>query len=145
MELAGKVRDALQGIHVAQSGQLADLFEGIGSHHGADRDRVVRVEDLLGPEQGKKCVDRFLFGDIDLLHGVGEDEAVHTDHHREGELFREGEGLDVEIGSLLVGGGEQLDPSGVACGHGVAVVVPDIDGCADGPVGQGHDDGEFES
>ena len=40
--------------------------------------------------------------------------------------------------------GEELDPSGVAGGHGVAVVVPYVDGCADGPVGQGHDDREPE-
>ena len=40
--------------------------------------------------------------------------------------------------------GEQLDPAGVARRHGVAVVVPDVDGGADGPVGQRHDDGQPE-
>ena len=60
------------------------------------------------------------------------------------QLLGEPEGLDVQVGGLLVGLGEQLDPAGVTGRHGVAVVVPDVDGRAHGTVGQRHDDGQPE-
>ena len=75
---------------------------------------------------------------------MGEDEPVHADHDGDGDLFGEAEGLDVQVSGLLDRLGEQLDPAGVARRHGIAVVVPDVDGGADGPVGQGHDDGQSE-
>jgi hypothetical protein len=53
--------------------------------------------------------------------------------------------LDVQVGRLLVRLGEELDPAGVARGHGVAVVVPDVDGRADRPVGEGHDDRQSQT
>ena len=76
---------------------------------------------------------------------MGEDEAVHADHDRERELLGEAEGLDVEVGGLLVRLGEELDPSRVPYRHGVAVVVPDVDRRADGPVGQCHHDRQPET
>ena len=53
-------------------------------------------------------------GDVDALVGVGEDEAVHADHHRQRELLGEAERLDVQVERLLVGLGEELDPAAVA-------------------------------
>src|SRR3954451_13843198 len=41
-------------------------------------------------------------GQLDLLDCVGEDEAVHAHHHGQRELLGEAEGLDVQVGGLLV-------------------------------------------
>ena len=76
---------------------------------------------------------------------MGEDEAVHAHHDGEGELFGEAEGLNVQIRRLLIRLGEELDPAGVAHGHGVAVVVPDVDRRTNCPVGECHDDWQTET
>ena len=73
-----------------------------------------------GSNGGRKASTCSWVGDVDPLVGVGEDEAVHADHHRQRELLREPEGLDVQVERLLVGLGVELDPAGVALGHRVA-------------------------
>jgi hypothetical protein len=90
-------------------------------------------------------VDLLLVGDVDLVVGVGEDEAVHADHHRQRQLLRDPEGLDVHVQRLLVGLGVELDPARVALGHRVRVVVPDVDRGADRPVGDRHHDRQAEA
>ena len=90
-------------------------------------------------------VDLLLCGQVHAFDGVGEDETVHAHHDRERELLGQTERLDMEVSRLLVGLGEQHDPAGVADGHGIAVVVPDVDRCADGAVGERHHDGQAEA
>ena len=105
----------------------------------------MRIEELAGLVGREEGVDVALLGHVNAFDGVGEDEAVHAHHDREGELFGEAEGLDVQIRRLLIGLGKELDPAGVAHGHGVTVVVPDVDWRTNGPVGERHDDRETES
>ncbi len=58
---------------------------------------------------GRKIgVDRRLIGYVDLLDGVGEDEAVDAYHGRDREFLGQPEGDDVQVGRFLVGFGEQL-------------------------------------
>ena len=124
--------------------QVAHLLERLGPHHGADGVGLCGVEHLARLVGRQECIDLLLRGKVHPLSGVGEDEPVHADHHGDGDLLREAKGLDVQVGGLLDRLGEQLDPAGVARGHSVAVVVPDVDGGADGAVGQRHDDGKPE-
>ena len=143
-ELRAELADAAQRSELAGVGEVAHLFERLRPDHGADGVRVCRVEDLAGLVRGQERIHLLLGRQIDPLGGVGQDEAVHADHDRDGDLLGQAEGLDVQVRCLLDRLGEQLDPSGVARRHGVAVVVPYVDGRADGPVGQGHDDREPE-
>ena len=125
--------------------QVAHLLERLGSHHGADGEGSGGVEHLARLIGRQECIDLFLGGKVHPLSGVGEDEPVHADHHGDGDLLGEAKGLDVQVGSLLdCLPAQQLDPAGVARCGGVAVVVPDVDGGADGAVGQRHDDGKPE-
>ena len=54
-ELRGQGGDPLEGVELAEVGEVADLLEGLGADHRADRDRVVGVEHLarlVGREEG---------------------------------------------------------------------------------------------
>ena len=51
----------------------------------------------------------------------------------------------MEIGGLLVGLGEELDPSGFAERHRVGVVVPDVDRRANRAGSQGHHNREAKA
>jgi hypothetical protein len=105
----------------------------------------LRVEHLARLEGRQVGVDLLLRRDVEALVGVRQDEAVHAHHHRHRQLLGEAEGLDVQVGRLLVGLGVELDPAGVAHRHGVGVVVPDVDRRADGAVADGHDDGQAQA
>lgn len=48
-----------------------------------------------------------------------------------GRLLRDAEGLDVQVDGLLIGLRKELDPTAVTLAHGVRMVVPDVDRCAD--------------
>ena len=76
---------------------------------------------------------------------MGQNEAVHADHHGQGEFLGDAEGLDVQVHGFLIGFGEELQPAAVALAHRVGVVVPDVDGRADGAVGDRHDDRQTET
>ena len=78
------------------------------------------VEQLPRLERRQEDVDLHLRGHLDALDGVREDEAVHADHDRRGELLGQAERLDVQVERLLVGLRVQLDPARVALGHRVA-------------------------
>jgi hypothetical protein len=96
---------------------------------------VVGIQHLAGLVRGEEGIHLRLVGNVDSLHRMGEDESVHAHHDRERELLGQSEGLDMEVGGFLVGLGEELDPPRIPHGHGVAVVVPDVDRGPDGPIG----------
>ena len=51
----------------------------------------------------------------------------------------------MQVGGFLVVLGVELQPTGISLAHGVSVIIPDVDGCADGPVGDSHDDGHSQA
>ena len=98
-----------------------------------------------GRNVGRAASTSCWVGYVDLLERVGEHEAVHADHHRDGQLFGDAEGEDVQVGRGLVVGGVELHPAGVAHRHRVALVVPDVDGSTERAVGDGHDERQPEA
>ena len=143
-ELPRDLGDHVERLHLRGVHEVLDLRERLGADHGPDRHRVGGVEDLPGLEPRQERVDLLLRRDVDALVGVREDEAVHADHHRERDLLGELERLDVQVDGLLVGLRIELEPAGVALGHRVAVVVPDVDRGADRAVGHRHHDRQAE-
>ena len=73
---------------------------------------------------------------------MGKDETVEVDEDRELNLGVLGdlETDDAHVVGLLDVLAEDGEPSGVPGGHDVTVVVVDVDGSADGPVGDCHHD-----
>jgi hypothetical protein len=108
--------------------QVAHLGKGFGADQCAKAHRVGRIEELPRLVTRQERIDLLLRGYVDAFVRMGQDEAVHADHHRTGQLFRQPERLDVQVQRFLIGFGEQLDPAGVAHRHAVGMVVPDIDG-----------------
>ena len=143
-ELCTQLPDAPERGQLAGVGQVADFLERLGPHHGSDGIGVGGVEHLARLVGRKERVHLRLAGQVDPLGCVGEDESVHAHHHRDRQLLGQAEGLDVQVCRLLDRLREELDPAGIAGGHGVAVVVPDIDRRANSAVGQRHDDGQPE-
>jgi len=117
----------VEGLHLLDVREVSHLRERFGTDHRADRDRLVGIEYLARLEARQERVDVPLLGDVDGFESVGEHEAVHAHHDRDGELLGQLERLDVEVGRLLGRLGVQLDPSAVALRHRVGVVVPDVD------------------
>jgi hypothetical protein len=95
-----------------------------------------------GFEGRKERIHRFLLGHIHHVRGVGEEEPVLQDHHRQENLLGNFEGLDDRVESLLGALAVELDPARIPLGQTVAVVAPDIPGRANGPVGVDHDHGQ---
>ena len=120
--------------------EVANLFEGLGADHGADGDRIIGIEHLTRLVRGQEPVDHRLIEHVHTFYRVGEDESVHAHHHRHREFLGQAKSLHVQIGGLLVGLGEELNPPRVAHGHRVAVIVPNVDGGADGAIGERHHD-----
>jgi hypothetical protein len=120
--------------------KVAHFHESLGADHGADRHRLGGIEHLARLVGRQEGVDLGLRRDVDPLHRVRQDEAVHAHHHRHRQFLAEAEGLQVQVRRFLVGLGEQLQPAAVALAHRVAVVVPDVDRRADRPVGHRHHD-----
>ena len=144
-EVVGDLADDVEGAELAVRHQVLHLGVGLRPHHRPDRDRLVRVEPLPRLERREVGVDLVLSRYVDLLHRMGQHEAVHADHHRQGEPLGQGEGLHVQVDGLLVGRREQHQPSGVALGERVGVVVPDVDRRAQCTVGHGHHHRQTES
>ena len=126
-------------------GEETDLGERLWPHQGTDCDRIGRIEDLTRLEGWQERVDLLLGRDVDALGRVGEHEPVHVHHDGQRQVLGEAERLDVQVGGFLVGLGEEHHPPRVPYGHRVAVVVPDVDGCPDRPVGKGHHDRKAEA
>ena len=118
--------------------------ERLGTDQGTDRDRLCRIEHLRRFERREERVHVRLHGKVDALERVRQDEAVDAYHDRHAQLLGQAEGNHVQVRGLLVRLGEELDPSGVAQRHGVGVVVPDVDGRADGPRAERHHDRQPE-
>ena len=51
----------------------------------------------------------------------------------------------MQVGGLLVRFRVELEPPGVALAHRIRMVVPDVDGSADRPVRDRHDDREAKA
>ena len=145
LELGGDLGDHVERLHLLGVGEVLDLGEGLRPDHRADRHRVGRVEHLARLEGGEEGVDLLGLGHVDPLDRVGEDEAVHADHHRQRERLGDPERLHVQVGRLLVVLGVELQPAAVALGHRVGVVVPDVDRGADRAVGDRHHDRQAEA
>ncbi len=143
-ELVGPGRDEFERLPLLGVGEIAHLHERLGPDHGADRDRVGRVEHLARRVGGQVGIDLLLRRQVDALVGVGEDEPIHAHHHRQRELLAEPEGLDVQVERLLVVLREELDPAAVALAQRVGVVVPDVDRRADRAVRDRHHDRQAE-
>jgi hypothetical protein len=101
---------------------------------------VCGIEDLTGLVRRQEGVDGGWIRHVETLDRMGQDEPVHADHHRQGQLLGESERLEVEIDRLLVRSRIELDPAAVAHRHGIGVVVPDVDRRTDRPVGDRHHD-----
>ena len=69
---------------------------------------MCRIEDLTRFIVGQEPLDLLCFGNVHDLHRVGQDEAIHADHDRDGELFGDTERLNVQVSSLLVRLGIEL-------------------------------------
>ena len=82
--------------------------------------------------------------DMYLLHRVGEEEAIQTDHGggKHIGMFTDAHGGQVEVQHVLHGSGVELEPAGVPLGHGILVVAPQGPGCHQGAVDHGHDHGD---
>jgi len=124
--------------------EVAYFRECFRADHGANRHRILGIEHLPGFVRWQERVDLFLAGYVHALVGVRQNEAVHAHHHRQADLLRQLERLDVQIKRFLVGFGEQLNPAGVALRERVGMIVPDVDRCADCTVGHGHHDRQAE-
>lgn len=59
-----------------------DLRERLRADHGTDGERVLGIQTVQRSEGRHQRVHLLLVGYVDGLHGVGEDEPVHVDHHR---------------------------------------------------------------
>ena len=88
--------------------EIAYFGEGFRADHRADRYGLLRIEDLPRFERRQIRIDLLLGGHVDALVSVREDEAVHAHHHRQRELLREPERLDVQVERFLAGFGEEL-------------------------------------
>jgi SAM-dependent methyltransferase len=144
-ELARDLGQDVERLHLLRMHEVANLGERLGTDHRADRHGIVGVEHLLRLEPREERVDLCLARELDRLHGVGQDEAVHADHHGKRDLLGELERLQVQVDRLLVRLGVELDPAAVTLRHRVGVVVPDVDGRADRPVRDGHHDRQAEA
>ena len=144
-ELVGPGGNQLQRLLLLGVREVAHLHERLGTDHGADRDRLGRVEHLARFVGRQVRVHLGLRRQVDALVGMRQDEAVHAHHDRQRQLLGQPESLDVQVERFLVVLGEQLQPAAVALAQCVGVVVPDVDRRADGAVGHGHDDGQAEA
>ena len=139
------LRDKVDSLQHLVVGDVAHLGEGFGADHRADRQRVVGVQYLTRFVGRQELFDLFGFRQVDLFDRVGQNKAVHAHHHRNAEFLRDAERLHVQVRGLLIVFGEQLYPPGIALAHRVAVVIPNVDGRADGPVRHGHHDGKTQT
>ena len=101
-----------------------------------------RIERVGRLERRQELRHLLLLRDGEGHVGVRQEVAVVAHHHRDAGGLRHAEGLQGVVDDLLVVAGVDLDPAGVALRDGVLVVVPDVPGSADGPVGHAHDDGQ---
>ena len=76
---------------------------------------------------------------------MSEDIAIHADHNRTTEFFRQAKRLNMKIHGFLIIFRKQLNPAGIPHGHAIRMIVPDIDRRAEGAIGNGHDNGKTQS
>lgn len=140
VELLCQRRNQVKRLHLPGMREVANFGEGLRPDHRTDGDRLRGVQHLAWCAGRQPGVDLLLGRDVDTFVRVRQDETVHADHDRQGQLLGDAKRLDVQVQGLLVGFGKDLDPAGIAHRHAVGVVVPDVDRGADGAVGHGHHD-----
>jgi hypothetical protein len=89
-------------------------------------------------EGRQETIDLLLAGKLDLFHGMGQHETIHTHHHRQFSAFGNSVGLNGGVHGFLIVGAINLNPAGIAHRHRILLVVPDRQGCTYGAVGAGH-------
>ena len=144
LELVGELRNQLQRAQLLVVREIAHFHERFRPDHRAHADRLGRIQHLARLEGRQVGIDLALGRHIDALDGMGQDEAVHADHHRTRQRLRQAEGLDMKVQRFLVGLGMQLDPAGIAHGHAVRVVIPDVDRGPDRAIADRHHDRQAE-
>ncbi|CAN4017152.1 hypothetical protein AJOOGB_AJOOGB_02370, partial [Dysosmobacter welbionis] len=89
-----------------------------------------------------ELLDLLCLHQLDVLDGVGGDEAVLAHHDGQAHRLRDPHGLQVVVVGLLVRLRKQHQPAGIPHAHGVGVVVVDVDGAGQGAAGDGQRDGQ---
>ncbi len=120
------------GLHVVHRG-------GIGAHG----DGLVLVQQVvLGLVLAHELPHRLGFLQLNVLDGVGGDEAVLADHDGQGHRLADPHGLEIVVIGLLVRLGKQHQPARVPDTHGVGVVVVNVDGAGQGAAAHRQGDGQ---
>ena len=78
---------------------------------------MIGIELLTGPIGRQKRIDRRLIRNVHLFKSMRQDEPVHANHHGDGHLFCNAEGLNVEIARFLIIFCEKLNPAAIALAH----------------------------
>jgi len=132
----------LEGLVLGFAGFGVNVRHTNGSHgHG-----IGRVELNLGHVGRQKLLDFRLGRHLERLDHVAQGEAVQVDLHRQKDPLVLGnpESDGHEVHHFLAEFTDELNPPGVSGVHEIGMVVPDVDGGAQSPVGHGHDDGQTE-
>ena len=82
LEFRGEVRNQPQRAQLFVVREVTHFGECLRPDQGADAHRVSRIENLSRLVWRKECIDLFLRRHVDALIRVGQDKAVHADHHR---------------------------------------------------------------
>ena len=145
LELRSQRRNQFQRLLLLVVLQIADFEKRLRAHHRADRHRIIAIQHLHRLEARQIGINLRLGRDVHAIIGMGQDEAIDADHHRAGQRFGKAECLDMQIRRLLIGLGVELDPAGIAQGHAVGMIVPDVDRRADGAIADGHHDRQSQT
>ncbi|OIQ66404.1 hypothetical protein GALL_520250 [mine drainage metagenome] len=140
LKLGRKTRDHLQRVHLFLMAKIAHLGKRLGPDHRADGIGIVHVEHLHRIEGWQEHIHLFLRRHVDSLEGVGQDEAIHADHHRARQFLGNAEGEDVQVGGFLIGFRVKLNPTRILQRHRIRMIVPYVDRCANGAVAHRHHD-----
>ena len=99
---------------------------------------------VFGVVFADKGLHRFVLLQFDVLQRVGGDEAVLADHDGQTHVggLTDAVGHQIVVIGLLIVLGVDLDKAGVPLGHGVGVVMVDIDGAGQSAAGHGQHDGQ---
>ena len=118
---------------------VANLGKGFRTYHSADGYGICGIKNLAWFKGRQKTIHLFLIGHIHSLVSVGQDKTVYTYHDRHAQSLCNFKGLDMHINRLLIGLCKQLNPSGIPHGHGIGLVIPDIDRRTNRTVAHRHD------
>ena len=86
--------------------------------------------------------DLVVLHQLDILDGMGGNEAVLADHNGQAHRLSDAHGLEIVVVGLLVGLGKEHQPAGIPDTHGIGVVVVDVDGAAERPAAHRQSDGQ---